>query len=186
MCSECHKSSKNTCYVCSECLENLRSPRTSILDLLGPEPSVEPVEIKVAKCSFNAKLPEKKTKGSACFDLSFPSGGYVRPCELVVFGTGLKFDIPEGYYMEVTLRSSIGKKGFVLANSVGIIDSDYRGEVKALLYNLMPYGQWIKDNERVLQARIRAEVPTYFAQIHEDDLSFSERGEGGIGSTGET
>lgn len=104
-------------------------------------------------------------------------GGY----GYIEYGTGLAFEIPETHVMLIYPRSSISNKGLILSNSVGVVDSDYRGEVKFRF-------KWIKGSnkynvgDRVGQFMI---IPRPIIDLEEvEELSTTERGDGGFGSTG--
>jgi dUTP pyrophosphatase len=100
-------------------------------------------------------------------------------------GTGIAVEIPEGYVGLVTVRSSMGREGVSLANSVGIVDSDYRGELILNLYNhsyVHADGFGVSAGERIGQLVV-VPAPT-FDLTEVDSLSTTERGEGGFGSTG--
>ena len=105
----------------------------------------------------------------------------------VVYGTGLAMEIPEGYVGLVFPRSSVAKKDLVLSNCVGVIDSGYRGEVMAkfkLLDPLITHDEyhWYDIGDRIAQIVIMR-LPEV-EMVESEDLSESERGEGGYGSTG--
>lgn len=141
--------------------------------------------VRVKKLSDNARLPERGSEFAAgadlrallCAPLTIESG------ESAMLPTGLAFEIPEGYVGLIFARSSLGtKRGLAPANKVGVIDSDYRGEVKVCLHNHSSQPQVIEPEERVAQMVI---VPFLPAQYEESDkLSDTVRGEGGFGSTG--
>jgi len=108
----------------------------------------------------------------------------IGPHESVLLHTGLTFQPDEGYGIKVHVRSSTGiKKGLILSNSTGIIDSGYRGEVMVCLYNTSPtYSVLVTDGERVAQCEV---VPVIQSSIVEvDKLDDTDRGAGGFGSTG--
>ncbi|MRR49360.1 MAG: dUTP diphosphatase [Rhodocyclaceae bacterium] len=140
--------------------------------------------LKVKKNDIEAIIPRYATKGAACFDLHAIWGGEIAPCGGTCdFRTGLSFEIPEGYVMKVYSRSGHGfKNGIRLVNSVGIVDSDYRGEVMVKLRNDSYIAYTVRDGDRVAQAMI---VPAPIFQIMEvESLGETERGTGGFGSTG--
>lgn len=130
-------------------------------------------------------LPQYATDGSACFDLcSIEHGELSDEHTKEVFRTGLKFEVPSGFVMLIYSRSGHGFKNNVrLANCVGVIDSDYRGEVMVKLtkdpgdadFAVMP-------GDRIAQAML-VQVPTVKLQMVKQ-LSDTVRGEGGFGSTG--
>ena len=107
----------------------------------------------------------------------------IKPGETIKINTGLKVEIPEGYFGAVYPRSSTGvKKQLMLANTLGVIDSDYRGELMMFFYNYGKTDQVIKNGDRLAQLVIQ---PYLRCQIEEvEELSESERNEGGFGSTG--
>ena len=107
----------------------------------------------------------------------------IKPGETVKINTGLKVEIPEGYFGAVYPRSSTGvKKQLMLANTLGVIDSDYRGELMMFFYNYGKTDQVIKNGDRLAQLVIQ---PYLRCQIEEvEELSESERNEDGFGSTG--
>ena len=137
-----------------------------------------------------AKLPTYATSGSACFDLYAVSD---IPRELyqgtsVTVPTGLIFDIPEGYVLMIYSRSGHGFKHDVrLANCVGIIDSDFRGELMVKLTRDESPGSWlnqfsIEQGDRVAQAML---IPVDRPALMEvDEVEATVRSMGGFGSTG--
>ena len=103
--------------------------------------------------------------------------------ESALVGTGIKVAIPPGHVGLVVVRSSLGiKRRIGLANDVGIIDSDYRGEIKLALQNRSPGKQTINRGERVAQLII---TPISLDPWQEAPLDTTERGTGGFGSTGD-
>ena len=135
--------------------------------------------------SQTAKPPRYASEGAACFDLALdaPEPIALYPKNLVVVGTGLAFEVPRGHAMHVHVRSSMGfRHGIVLANGTGIIDSDYRGELKLALINHGPALVTLSPGERIAQAQI---VPALqWALVEVPELSETARGAGGFGSTG--
>ena len=100
-----------------------------------------------------------------------------------MIGTGLAMEIPEGYVGLIYARSGLAtKRGLAPANKVGVIDSDYRGEIKVALYNQSDAPQAVAAGERIAQIVI---APFLHAEYEvKETLSDTERGEGGFGSTG--
>lgn len=143
------------------------------------------MKVKVKKVQPDAILPTYATNGSGCFDLySCRECSIVDSADPVVFQTGLQFEIPEGYVMLVFSRSGHGfKSGVRLANCVGVIDSDYRGEVMVKL-TCDEATEWLAINksDRIAQAMIIPYEQVYFEEAFE--LSSTERGTGGFGSSG--
>jgi dUTP pyrophosphatase len=142
------------------------------------------MKVRVKKLHPNAVIPKYATGGAACFDLqTVESAPAMFAGSGAVFRTGLSFEIPAGYVMMVYSRSGHAfKNGIRLANCVGVIDSDYRGEVMVKLHHdgngLVPFAA----GDRIAQAMI---IPVHTVELEEaDDLSETDRGEGGFGSTG--
>lgn len=137
-----------------------------------------------------ARMPTYATSGAACFDLYAVSD---IPHELyqgtsVTIPTGLIFDIPEGYVLLVYSRSGHGFKHSVrLSNCVGVIDSDYRGEVQVKLTRDESPGSWlerfeINQGDRIAQAMLMPVEQIQLQQV--DEVEATVRGMGGFGSTG--
>lgn len=128
-------------------------------------------------------MPEYKTSGSACFDLQAHTTHTLRKNELFNFGTDLRCEIPNGWCLLVFARSSLGQKKLIIPNSVGVIDSDYRGQIKVPILSLNDEDVTIEKGQRIAQALlVRAEHA--FLQ-RATSLSDTTRGEGGFGSTGQ-
>lgn len=145
------------------------------------------LSIKIKKLDKNAIAPTYGTEFSAGADLYVLADGNVviQPGETVLIHTGLAFEIPEGYGGFVFARSGLAtKKGLAPANKVGVIDSDYRGELMVPLHNSSPVCAEIAPGERVAQLVILPYAAASF--IETDDISDTVRGEGGFGSTGKT
>ena len=97
--------------------------------------------------------------------------------------TGISMEIPEGYVGLIYARSGISvKRGLAPANKVGVIDSDYRGEIMVALYNQSGKAQIVASGERIAQIVFTPYVGADFFEV--DELCDTERGEGGFGSTG--
>lgn len=124
----------------------------------------------------------KGSEKSAAIDLKAGVLNHIKPGDTFLFPTGLYVEIPEGHVGLIVARSGLGTKGLVLSNQVGVIDSDYRGEVKVGLYNRSGKVAYIDRGERIAQMMI-VKLPTVQYQEVEE-LSETERGEGGFGSTG--
>ena len=142
-------------------------------------------EVKVKKLRENAVIPKIATKGSAAADLYacieeevvIPAGGSA------VIPTGIAVAVPEGYGAFIFARSGLGiKHGIVPRNCVGVIDSDYRGEVCVGLQNHSDKEYTVQPQDRIAQMAIMPVMPADFVECEE--LSDTERGEGGFGSTG--
>ncbi len=142
--------------------------------------------LKVKKLVPDAVLPKKAHNSDAGYDLVAVSRS-IDEDGAVVYGTGLAFEIPDGYVGLVFPRSSIAKKDIALSNSVGVIDSGYRGEVMAKFKFVDPLIKheeyhWYDVGDRIAQLVIM-KLPD-IQVIECDELGESERGTGGYGSTG--
>lgn len=128
--------------------------------------------------------PKTQTSDAAGLDL-FNNEKEIRILEegkSIVISTGFYVEIPEGYVGLVFARSSLGFRfDCTLANSVGVIDSDYRGEVKVKIHNHSDKPKMIEPNERVAQIVV---VPCFNQFTQVDELSETDRGSNGFGSTG--
>jgi len=141
----------------------------------------KPLEVKIKRLTWEAKIPQYATKGAACFDIYTTTDGVVGGVGYV-FGTGLSFEVPEGYVLLVYSRSGHGFKHNVrLANCVGVIDSDYRGELKVkLTSDTLEY--IVKAGDAIAQGMLVKIDQVQFAVT--ETLSDTERGANGFGSTG--
>ena len=141
------------------------------------------MKLQYIRLTDNAKPPIFATQGAACFDLTATSCS-IAGSRTRIYGTGLALNIPEGYHVDVYIRSGLAfKKDFILANGVGIIDSDYTGEIMVKLVYIgdgQPDWPWVGD--RIAQARLVRNTKTEFVETHEQKQT--ERGDGGFGSTG--
>ena len=140
------------------------------------------MKVKVKRLNEFAMLPTKAHATDAGFDLYATSKTYDNDGN-AVYGCGLAFEIPEGYMGLVFPRSSNAKKSLLLSNSVGVIDSGYRGEVTAKFKRLYPISQGeYAIGERFAQLIV---MPIPAVELEEaEELSESERGVGGYGSSG--
>lgn len=139
------------------------------------------------KCvaSEGVKIPEYKTVGAAGADIcAYLSESIVIPSgKVAMVPTGLFFEIPVGYEIQVRPRSGLAaKNGVTVLNTPGTIDSDYRGEVKVILINLGSEDFTINNGDRIAQIIIAPVTQATFEKV--DVLSETERGAGGFGSTG--
>lgn len=141
------------------------------------------LNIEVKLDGVNAKLPTRGSDGAAGWDLYATHGGIVNPGETVMFHTGLEMAIPYGWCGLIYARSGLGiKKGLAPANKVGVIDSDYRGEIIVALHNHSSEVKYIASGDRIAQM-IFSQVPEV-TWIEKKTLSETIRGEGGFGSSG--
>ena len=142
------------------------------------------MDIKIKKLHSSAQEPTYGTDGAACFDLYSVSDTVVHTRDSTVIRTGLVFEIPEGYVMRVYSRSGHAFKHDVrLSNCVGVIDSDFRGEVMVKLANdNNDIALHVKAGDRIAQAEITPIIRVGFKEVEE--LSDTKRGKAGFGSTG--
>ena len=139
--------------------------------------------MRFKKLTTTAITPTRGSPGAAGLDLYADEDAFIVDYASIMVGTGIAVEVPEGYVGLVFLRSSMGKTGVSLTNSVGVIDSDYRGELKlCLTYSIGNGGHFIKQGDRIAQLVV-VPAPT-FDLIEVDELSETQRGTGGFGSTG--
>lgn len=142
-----------------------------------------PMNIK--KLNKNARIPTYGSEFAAGADLyaCLDADVTIAPAETLLIHTGLAMQIPEGLVGLIYARSGLAsKKGLAPANKVGVIDSDYRGEIMVALHNHGTIPQTISDGERIAQIVF---APYYAAEFSiVDELDDTTRGAGGFGSTG--
>ena len=142
-------------------------------------------KINVKKLNDNATIPTYGSEFSAGADLYACEGGDVTLAsgETRLIHTGIAIEIPCGYVGLIYARSGLAtKRGLAPANKVGVIDSDYRGEIMVALHNHSGEAQTVCDGERVAQIVFTPYAAASFCVVSE--LGDTERGEGGFGSTG--
>jgi dUTP pyrophosphatase len=126
-------------------------------------------------------IPSFQTVGSAGADLRSKIDITLQPNEIALVPVGFKCEIPAGYHAKILSRSSMGKKGIIIPNGPGLIDSDYRDEIKVLLLNLSGQPFVISKYDRIAQWLLEKNVSYAWQQVSE--LESSARA-GGFGSTG--
>ncbi|MHB1253020.1 MAG: dUTP diphosphatase [Candidatus Humimicrobiaceae bacterium] len=142
------------------------------------------MKLKIKILDKNIPSPKFAHNGDAGLDLCSTIDYILKPFERKLVPTGIKIEIPEGYAGFVQPRSGLAiKHGISLVNTPGLIDSGYRGEIKAILINFDPIENFeIKRGDKICQLVImkieNAEI------IFKDELDDSDRGEGGFGSSG--
>ena len=142
------------------------------------------MKVKIVNNSRHA-LPEYQTPLSAGLDIraNLDESVTLRPLERAMIPTGLFVELPEGCEMQIRPRSGLAAKhGITVLNSPGTIDADYRGEIKVILVNLSNEPFTIESGERIAQM-----IVARYEQIEweaAEELSSTERGAGGFGSTG--
>ncbi|MCI7398527.1 MAG: dUTP diphosphatase [Spirochaetia bacterium] len=142
------------------------------------------VDIKII-ANKGAVVPCYKTAGAAGADVCALLGDKVvlKPGERTILPTGLFFEIPQGYEIQVRPRSGLAaKNGVTVLNTPGTIDSDYRGELKVILINLGDSDFEISSGDRIAQIVVAPVTLGNFIQV--ESISETERGTGGFGSTG--
>ena len=142
------------------------------------------IKIKCIK-EDGATIPLYKTAGAAgadlCAKISQPLT--IKAGKFAMVPTGLYFEIPEGYEVQVRPRSGLAaKNGVTVLNTPGTIDSDYRGEIKVILVNLSDTDFVINNGDRIAQMVVAPVTQAEF--IVSDKLSETDRGTGGFGATG--
>ena len=143
--------------------------------------------VKTVKTKPNAKIPTWGSANAAGADLyaclSDMTVLQINPHETVMVSVGIKTEFTPGYTALIHARSGLAsKKGLAPANKVGVIDADYRGEWFVALHNHSNHIQYIEDGERIAQVLFQEVEHPIFEEA--EDLSETERGEGGFGSTG--
>lgn len=139
------------------------------------------LNVKIKKLTERAKLPTKAHPTDAGYDLYADSQSIDKNYN-IVYGTGIAVEIPTGYVGLVFPRSSIASTDIMLSNSVGVIDSGYRGEVMAKFKRVTGEFNTYKVGDRIAQLIIIPYPEVVFEEVEE--LSSSDRGEGGYGSSG--
>lgn len=162
--------------------------------------------IEFKRVNPDAQIPTKAHPSDAAYDLCAMVDVTIRPGEWRMVGSGIACAIPEGFCGMVYPRSGMDCKGLVLKNTVGIIDSHYRGEIKLTLFNNNPTHWWdrfknlifptphrgkdkepkgtirVRKGDRVAQMRIETVPDTTLVEV--DELDVTDRGEGSFGSSG--
>jgi len=143
------------------------------------------MKICVKKLRPDAILPTAGSRYAAGYDLyaCIDAPVTVAPHETAMIGTGLSLAVPEGYFGAIFARSGLAtKQGLRPANCVGVCDSDYRGEYIIALHNDSEQPRTVSQGDRIAQLVILPFLPAEFEECEE--LSATERGNGGFGSTG--
>jgi len=147
--------------------------------------------VKFKKLSPDAHLPMKATVGAACYDLFASDSVCIDDMRTFkVIGTGIAIELPPGYVGLVCSRSGLAAKdGVFVLNAPGVIDEDYRGEIKVILGRLAYTPQWPSPNYILVEPGMRIAqlmiVPVTQLAVEEvTELTTTARGQGGLGSTG--
>ena len=143
------------------------------------------INVKIKKLSERARVPQYQTPGAAAVDLCalLDQPVTLPPGASVLIPTGISIDCGSSVTALVFPRSGLASKhGITLANCVGVIDSDYRGEIKVALKNLGDRDFTVSDGDRIAQMGFFPVLKARF--LEQEDLEETERGEGGFGHTG--
>ena len=141
--------------------------------------------VNIKKLKPNAIIPTYGSQYAAGADLyaALETDVTINSGETLLIPTGISMEIPVGFAGLIYARSGIAsKRGLAPANKVGVIDSDYRGEVMVALHNHSNIPQTVAKDERIAQLVIAPFLTAEFNEV--DELDSTERGEGGFGSTG--
>jgi dUTP pyrophosphatase len=150
------------------------------------------MEVLFKKIDKDAKVPQQATSGSAGWDFYTTriEVDFIDDKHVYVVGyTGIAVEVPKGYFLGLFVRSGVSKKGFSLANSVGVVDSDYRGEI------VFHFRGFLKEMARSCVELLHKECLNRPVQgilipykdmkfVEVEELSETKRGSGGFGSTG--
>ena len=141
------------------------------------------MNLKIKKLNENATIPAYQSDGASGFDLHASESAKIAVGGICAVKTGLAFEIPKGYEIQVRPRSGLAfKNGIGVLNTPGTIDSDYRGEVMVILFNFGKEVFEIKKGDRIAQAVLSQIFQANL--IVSDELDSTARGEKGFGSTG--
>ncbi len=143
------------------------------------------VKVLVKKLNSKAQLPKYKTSGSSGMDLMalIENPIKIKPQESALIATGISIAIPEGTEVQIRPRSGLAAKSSIsVLNTPGTIDSDYRGEIKIILFNHGKEDFTINNNDRVAQMVLMPILKAEFEEV--EDLPETLRGSEGFGSTG--
>ena len=143
------------------------------------------MKIALRKMTESAQIPVRGSLQAAGYDLfaDLSEAVTILPQETKMVGTGIACAIPDGYFGGIYARSGLSaKEGLRPANCTGVVDSDYRGEIKVALHNDSKASRTILPGQKIAQMVVQAFLPVEFETV--EDLDATERGGGGFGSTG--
>lgn len=143
------------------------------------------MKILIKKLSEKATLPTRGSEYAAGYDLyaCLDEDAVIAPGKTVKIGTGISVAVPEGYFGAIFARSGLAtKQGLRPANCVGVADSDYRGEYIVALHNDSDEPRTVSNGDRIAQLVVMPFLSCEFEET--DELSETQRGSGGFGSTG--
>ena len=142
-------------------------------------------KIHIKKLSSSVSIPRYETPGSSGMDIAahIKDNIIINPGEKALIPTGFSMAVPKGFEVQIRPRSGLAvKKNITVLNTPGTIDADYRGEIKVILINLGKEKFIIENGERIAQMVVCPVIQANFEEVKE--LSDTERGSGGFGSTG--
>lgn len=148
---------------------------------MAPKKTVTSLTLKVKKIHKDARIPVKAHATDAGFDVFALHRTIIPGNGRALLDTGLQFEIPQGYFLKIFDRSGLASKSSVLVGA-GVIDADYRGELKILLINYGDFPTTVDPKTAIAQFVILP-VPEVEIKEVEDELSTTTRGEKGFGST---
>ena len=141
------------------------------------------VGVSMKRLHPNARMPVLSTPGSACYDVFALESTPIPPRTVVKIRTGWAFEVSNEYFLDVRPRSGLAvKEGITIVNAPGTLDSDYRGELLVFLYNRRSTIFTVGAGDRVAQIRLAPVIRMALVEV--SDLSDTERGGNGFGSTG--
>jgi dUTP pyrophosphatase len=139
--------------------------------------------VKFRPTKTYTKLPTKGSKGAAAFDCYIPENyPALNPGEIRIVNLGFQVEVPIEYELQVRARSGLASKGIMVANGVGCVDSDYRGDVGVILWNASGAIQPLNQGDRICQLKLSYAPNIVWEMV--DVVEETERGSGGFGSTG--
>ena len=143
------------------------------------------IKILIKRLSKEVFLPKYETSGSSGMDLAANINDYINiePGKTAIIPTGIALSIPKGFEVQIRPRSGLAAKQKIsVLNTPGTIDADYRGEIKVILINFGRESFKVEKGLRIAQMVVCPVVQAQFKEVN--DLSETERGKGGFGSTG--
>jgi dUTP pyrophosphatase len=144
------------------------------------------MDIKFRRVHTYAEIPKKSTTGAACYDVFLPTTYEpLVPGEIRIVKLGFELEISDGWKVNIRARSGLASKGILVANSVGIIDSDFRGEVGVILMNISGAIQPLNKGDRVCQLDASPIFEINWQVVDEIDCTV-DRDTAGFGSSGGT
>lgn len=139
-------------------------------------------EVKFKQLSAHSLPPKKAHNGDVAFDLFSAEGDIIPPFTTHLIMTDISIELPENHEAQIRARSGMAKKGIIVANGPGTIDTNYRGNIGILLYNSTDKDYKIEKHDRIAQMLIMPKLPFTLTEV--GILSETERGENGFGSSG--